>query len=81
VAISKVVIRYGAAAMILPTLKHALDALASAAGVACAMLSAANVITLLIITYWTLRIYELPVVQGWLRRKPPVETGGQHGTD
>ncbi len=71
--------------MILPTLKHALDALASVAGVACAMVSAANVITLLIVTYWTLRIYELPVVQGWLRRKPPVDSapaqGGQHGVD
>lgn len=67
--------------MILPILKHALDALASAAGVACALLSAANIITLLIVTYWMLRIYELPTVQRWLGRKAPDQNGGGHGAD
>lgn len=55
--------------MIPPILKHALDALASAVGIACAMVSAVNVITLLTAIYWTLRIYELPIVQRWLARK------------
>lgn len=59
--------------MILPVLKHALDALASAVTIACAMVSATNIITLLIITYWTLRIYELPVVQGWLGRNASLD--------
>lgn len=77
--------------MILPILKHALDALASAVGVALAMLDAANVITLLIVTYWVLRIYELPVVQRWLARgrsapsqegaAAPAQKGAAHDLD
>lgn len=72
--------------MIPPILKHALDALASAVGIACAMVSAVNVITLLTAIYWTLRIYELPVVQRWVARLTPARNaahneGGAHGAD
>lgn len=71
--------------MIPPILKHALDALASAVGIACAMVSAMNVITLLTVIYWTLRIYELPTVQRWISRIHPASEsatdGGANGLD
>ncbi|WJS97842.1 hypothetical protein [Novosphingobium humi] len=67
--------------MIPPILKHALDALASAVGIACAMVSAVNVITLLTAIYWTLRIYELPIVQRWAARLKVARKGAGHGAD
>ncbi|WDF71480.1 hypothetical protein [Novosphingobium sp. KACC 22771] len=65
--------------MIPPILKHALDALASAIGIACAMVSAMNVITLLTVIYWTLRIYELPTVQRWISRLHAARDGAPAG--
>jgi hypothetical protein len=51
-----------------PLLKHALDALASVAGALLAMANMVNVVSLLTLIWWTLRIYETPTVQRWLKR-------------
>lgn len=55
-----------------PVLKYAFDALATAVGIACALVSAVNIVSVLAGVWWALRIYETATVQRWLRkdRKP-----------
>lgn len=51
-----------------PTVRHLLDAIASVVGVAFAMANTVNVVTLLTVIWWVLRIFETPTVQRILRR-------------
>lgn len=51
-----------------PFMKHALDALASLAALLLAKVSMVSIVSLLTLIWWTLRIYEMPTVQGWLKR-------------
>ena len=55
-----------------PVLKHAFDALATVVGIACALVSAVNIVSVLAGVWWVLRIYETATVQRWLGkdRKP-----------
>jgi hypothetical protein len=49
-------------------LKHVIDVLASLVAVALAKVSMVNIVSLLTLIWWTLRIYETPTVQRWLGR-------------
>ncbi|WP_317973692.1 hypothetical protein [Novosphingobium pituita] len=51
-----------------PALRHVLDALASAVGIMFAMANTVNVVTLLTVIWWVLRIFEMATVQRLLRR-------------
>jgi hypothetical protein len=51
-----------------PALRHVLDALASLVGIMFAMANTVNVVTLLTVIWWVLRIFEMATVQRLLRR-------------
>lgn len=55
-------------AMLPSGVRSLIDALATAAGVAFAWATPANIVTVLTVIWWVLRIYETPTVQRRVRR-------------